>query len=498
MLHISRFLRHYKRADVAEKMLQIAQNREIGIRFEHSFGKRPDTLNFPGDIIEAVQNGAKSFHCSEEIWGNPMALDAGLSRTELDELRIGWDLVLDIDCAFFEYSRIAAELALNSLKDKGIECASVKFSGNKGFHIGVPFKCFPKTVGNTETKKMFPEAPRKIAAYIRDLIKQELSSRIMEHEGDIAKVVEKTGKQFSEITTARKIRGTVIRELNTEPFLEIDAILLSSRHLFRMPYSIHEKSSLVSTPLNPEKISRFKRENAALDTFKISEHDFLGIVNAQENEAANQATKLLIESIDYNTKTPLLIPGGGKSSISTYHTNQGSSDYGYDSADYGKLPEHLFPPCIKLIMNGLQDGKKRAAFILLKFLSSIGWNEEETKAFVIEWNKKNAEPLREQYLLGQIRYHFSSPKKTLPPNCSNEMYYIGIGVCKPDMLCRKIKNPVSYVKVKARDLNKDQSARIGRQNNGNNDKQGFRKQELTDIDLADDAADDIDITDTRY
>jgi DNA primase large subunit len=41
-------------------------------------------------------------------------------------------------------------------------------------------------------------------------------------------------------------------------------------------------------------------------------------------------------------------------------------------------------------------------------------------------------------------------EKIMPPNCDNEGYYINIGVCKPDNLCKKIKNPVQYAKIKAR------------------------------------------------
>ena len=36
------------------------------------------------------------------------------------------------------------------------------------------------------------------------------------------------------------------------------------------------------------------------------------------------------------------------------------------------------------------------------------------------------------------------------------MYYVDIGVCKPDNLCAKIKNPVSYSQRKAMYMNKDE------------------------------------------
>ena len=105
----------------------------------------------------------------------------------------------------------------------------------------------------------------------------------------------------------------------------------------------------------------------------------------------------------------------------------------------------FFPPCILMLMSGCkEDGRKRAVFILCNFLTSVGWDYNAMENLLKEWNKKNKEPLREVYLLGQIRHHKQSRKKILPPNCSNEMYMLGIGVCKPDNLCSKIKNPVSY------------------------------------------------------
>jgi hypothetical protein len=36
------------------------------------------------------------------------------------------------------------------------------------------------------------------------------------------------------------------------------------------------------------------------------------------------------------------------------------------------------------------------------------------------------------------------PGERLPPNCDNESYYKGLGLCHPDSLCHKIKNPANY------------------------------------------------------
>jgi hypothetical protein len=50
---------------------------------------------------------------------------------------------------------------------------------------------------------------------------------------------------------------------------------------------------------------------------------------------------------------------------------------------------------------------------------------------------------------GQLNYHKQQGKQALPPNCQNTAYMVAIGVCKPDNLCPRIKNPAQYSKRKA-------------------------------------------------
>ena len=94
-------------------------------------------------------------------------------------------------------------------------------------------------------------------------------------------------------------------------------------------------------------------------------------------------------------------------------------------------------------------------FILVNFLSSLGWGYEQIEQKLEEWNKKNPEPLREVLIKGQTRYHKQQKKKVLPPNCANSMYYKDFRVCVPDNLCQKIKNPVNYSRIKIRYLEKE-------------------------------------------
>ena len=432
MIPINISLSHYKRADIQEEMIINSKDREVVAKFSDSFSKRPDVLRNQSDILELAKQGATSFHASEELWKNPLQIDPSMKRHELDNLRIGWDLVLDIDCGIFEYSREAADLVIKALRFHSVKSVSCKFSGNKGFHIGVPFDAFPEKIRNEETRKIFPDAPRKVALYIREMIKQPLGQRIMDLEkNNFNSIVEKTGKKAAEMV----YYNNKIRTLNTEPFLNIDTILISSRHLYRMPYSLDEKSGLVSTPLNPEKVLLFRKEFAIPKNARVSRHRFLDSSDSKTNEAK----QLLMEAYDFSTKQENV-------------KLREEKDF---QLPENALPEELFPPCIKLILNGMDDGRKRALFILINYFTSIGWDYEMIEKKLKEWNKKNKEPIREVYLLGQLRYHKQMQKKVLPPNCSNEMYMLGIGVCKPDNFCPKIKNPAQYTTRKAWGINKN-------------------------------------------
>ncbi|MFA6889301.1 MAG: hypothetical protein WC254_07440, partial [Candidatus Woesearchaeota archaeon] len=183
MLHLSTILKHYKRRDIQEAMITAAQDREVAVRFgEKGFGKRPDILAYPNDILEFAKNGATSFHISEERWHNVMQLNTGMKKQEINDLRKGWDLVIDIDCKLWNYSRRIAHLVVQELKAHGIQSVTVKFSGNKGFHIAVPFEAFPKEVQGEPIHLLFPEGVRRIAEYLVERIKPQLLQYINLHD----------------------------------------------------------------------------------------------------------------------------------------------------------------------------------------------------------------------------------------------------------------------------------------------------------------------------
>ena len=441
MLPLNVTLSHYKRRDIQEEIIRAAENREIAVRYDDKFGSRPDVLNNPNDVLELAKQKATSFHCSEELWSNPLRLSPGMKKHEIDELRIGWDLVLDIDCDFYEYSRIAADLLIKALKFCDVKSISCKFSGNKGFHIGVPFDAFPKKVHNQDVRLLFPDGLKRIAAYLSEIIKKELAKKIL-NKGDISAVTGKTGKSFNEL----------VKNGEFDPYsvLTIDTILISSRHLYRMPYSLHEKSGLVSLPLDPENVLKFKKEDANPKNVKISKFIFLD----KDKSIKGEAKKLIVQAFDFDSKSEDVV----------------SIDVKKDYEIKDAMPENFFPPCIKLMNKGLADGRKRSLFILINFLTSLGWGYKEIEEYLKEWNEKNPEPLREVSLLGQLRYHKQQKKKILPPNCDNPAYYLDIGICKPDNLCNKIKNPISYAIRKSKHLKKSGNAEKKSENNGKVDK----------------------------
>jgi hypothetical protein len=437
MLFLAKTLSFYKRTDIQEEIVKQAKDKEIAFRFDEVFGKRPEILSFPNDVLELAKQRVTSFHCSEELWKNPLQLSPTLRKEELDALRKGWDLVLDIDCKFFEYSKIAAHYAIRALKDNGVSSITAKFSGNKGFHIAVPFEAFPKKVGDKSILGLFPEAPRRIAAYITESIRKPLADEIMRLEkNDFPSVMKKTGFKEENIKRYETNEfGDKIPKLNVDPFLEIDTVLIASRHLYRMPYSFHEKSQLISVPVDIEKILLFDKEEAKPENV-TAKHSFL-----DRNVSLPDAETLLRNAFDFAPQRATWTDLDEEKTAG----KKSNEDY---SLPEKALGEETFPPCVRIILNGLEDGRKRSCFILINFLACCGWEHDAIEQRLREWNEKNPESLRWQYILGQLRYAKQGKKVLPPPNCDNLSYYKAYSVCKPDDLCKQIKNPLQYAKKK--------------------------------------------------
>jgi DNA primase catalytic subunit len=126
-MRTSEIVKYYSNKDVRDKILELAKGREVAPKFSNgSFGERPQILQFDRELFDYVRNGVSSFHASEERWLNPAQLNTGMSRRDMNRIRKGWDLILDIDTKNLEYAKICAELLVEALEFHDIKCFSYR------------------------------------------------------------------------------------------------------------------------------------------------------------------------------------------------------------------------------------------------------------------------------------------------------------------------------------------------------------------------------------
>jgi len=488
---------YYARKDVQQAIYDFCKNRETIPRYLEGFGKRPDVLDYSSDVLNSAKQGATSFHCSEELWSNPLDVHTDMTQEQLNELKIGWDFLIDIDSKYFDYSKIAAKLLIKALEYHGIKNIGVKFSGSKGLHILIPWKAFPQELNNEKTKDKFPEWPRIIAGYLQEIIKPSLDKEILrlltpeekkkrykesyEHlcpKCGNPTVIQKISKYFCDncktemqSTTAvkktlrcpscnsdmQKISESEIyycpeckessiklqaqiskrgnrdlekekkeiefeKKFKTSIYIDsADIVLVSPRHLFRAPYSLHEKTALASVVIDKSEVDNFQPRDA--DPLKVKIKSF------EPESEPGEARELLIQALDWAKKQP-----------------EKQKKFTGKSIDVKNLTisEHMFPDCIKKILSGIkQDGRKRALFILLAFFSSLEFPQEYIEEKIEKWNKKNYKLLQTGYIKSQMSWF--AKNKILPPNCTSH-YYKDLGI---QCSCSNIKNPINYTIRKA-------------------------------------------------
>ncbi len=393
-------LSYYKRPEVLEELLRASKNREVCFTLpDGGYTARPGVIQYKNDILEMVKRGCTSIHGSVERWSNPMQIRTGMPQEELNALRMGWDLIIDIDSSLgLEAAKLAAKRVLEFFRKYRLE-SSIKFSGRRGFHLAIPFESFPPMADFRQTKDMFPHYPRAMAAFLREQIKEDLLRDLAALKGGMSKLFE----------------DDTVGEASPYAFVEIEKDW-GSRHLFRLPFSINEKGGFVSVPIKD--IDSFETEMAKPENV-IVEKTFLG--------KAGDASDLLQDALNWHAaSTPTEEPKAKKEFKNT----------GW------KVPEESFPPCMKNIFAGLRDGRKRSLFIALNYLRSANWEFEEIENRVLEWNTKNSPPLPMAYIRGQLSYA-SRSKPFLPPNCE-KIKAFEFGICTPDQRCARIKNPAGY------------------------------------------------------
>jgi len=399
-------LEYYSRKEIINEILNNAKNREIaGAFIDGSYDQRPNIIQFPNDVVQMAKKGVTSFHFSVEYWKNPMQL----KREKYEDLRTGFDFIIDIDSKLgLDEARLAAVMICDLLKKYRIKNYGIKFSGRRGFHICLPWESFPKEIDYKSLAKMYPRVPRILAGFIRERISEKLMKELIKRKG---------AKHLIDILEEPPDK------LDPFYFVEVEKDW-GNRHMFRAPYSLNEKTWLVSLPIKESQLKNFSPEIAKPEKVRIGEAFF--------KAEANEAESLLIEALDWNAMQEKEAPKKEKKMINWE----------------GKIPEEFFPPCMKLILAGLSDGKKRSIFTLANFLRMMNWQWQEIEEKVMEWNKKNKQELPRNIVLGQLRWNQTNQLN--PANCDADLFYRGIGICKPDKICKRgtdkinIKNPINY------------------------------------------------------
>ncbi len=492
---------YYARKEIQQAMFEFCKHRETVANFNNRFfAKRPDMFDYPSDILNQAVQGATSFHTSEEIWDNPLNIKTDMTPQEYNQIKIGWDLLIDIDSPFLDYGKIAARLLIEQLEEHGIKNIGIKFSGGKGFHIIVPFKAFPESYNGLQTKDQFPEWPRAIAKYLFGKIRNKMNEEILKlsnkeklrEQGElisehlcpkcnqptksklIGKYVCTDIKCRTEVESMKSNRkemlcpscngkmkrvsqreiqycencklnsakleattsfGGIIQKNTQKKFKEeitikstedaVDVVLVSPRHLFRAPYSLHEKTAYASIPLTKSQVENFKPSDA--DPLKI-----VKIKSFMPNSIRGEATQLLSKSLDqFEKEKPEKI----------------QKKYNKESINLGELTitDNMFPPVIKKILKGIpSDGRKRALSLLLSFFTSLEFPQDYIEDKIDEWNNRNYAPLKQGYIRAQILW--SMKNKRLPPNYDKPIYK-EFGITSPPL--PGIKNPITYTIRKA-------------------------------------------------
>ena len=405
---------HYMRSEIISEMLDASPNKEIVGSFGGvGYSKRPDILEYDNDITVLVKKGVTSFHISEEIWENPLSLAPGIDKKKLRGLRKGWDLIIDIDCPHWEICKSITHHLVQAIKRFDVKNVSVKFSGNKGFHIGIPQESFPD-----EFRKDFPEMPRKISAFLLNEIMDEAKEdvvRILEKDYGI-NYAEKLEEIFGKPKSVLLVNG----EINPSEIVEVDTLLISQRHLYRMVYSVNEKSALISIPINPDKVLKFEKNIASIENNVYSRFKFLD----RSLSIKNDAQRLCIEAIDSQADPKSFIT---KEMEVKKELTEAQREF---EEMKEKIPEECFPETIKkLLEGGFSDGKKRAFFVLRNFLICVGWSSDEIKTRLDAWNSTHLEPIRDTIFKTQLNYADQMIKRNermLPPNFSQINFYSDI------------------------------------------------------------------------
>jgi len=407
----------YSKEFVKEHILQDVQDRETMVMYANKKVKRPVYLYNEGDILVYVEEGGISFHRSVEAWE-----DVG----EFKNIKY-YDIIIDIDIEAPSEIPLkdqlkavveAAKYILNFLQNFGFKQneIGIKYSGHHGIHIRLTTEGINQSIFGIPISKGHPILSKVVLEFLNEILKQYLSTAT----------------------------NPVLK------YIKLDTMVASPRHMIRAVMSVNEKDKPgVSYPLSLEELEKLPEE--------YTKYKFPKCLSLEEPTGYWVNIKPSTKIIDLIRIATLhyIITEATNSYLRKIHRGQLRK---FRSVKLGKLsPEEeielLFPPCIKNILSGMKDGRKRAVFILINFLAHIGWDWDRIEQLLWEWNERNEEPLKERYIEYQLEWHkkkYDANKRGyLPPNCDNDVYYkdmvsINGPVCQPDELCHMVKNPLVY------------------------------------------------------
>lgn len=155
--------------------------------------------------------------------------------------------VMDMDGrgdALWELTRLAASELSKLLARKKIRHL-VKFSGRQGFH-------FMWSLGNIKPNWLsLRKQIRALAGELEITLQHKYASRFY-------KLIPKRNPIIVTSSTDRKFKRSIL----------LDEQIVHKNGMIRSPYSVHPKTSLVSVPIKPAEILKFKKEFAQPDRVK--------------------------------------------------------------------------------------------------------------------------------------------------------------------------------------------------------------------------------------
>jgi hypothetical protein len=370
----------YCRSDVRQALIsQLREDREVWVNAEDYASPRPRVAKSPSDLLQLIPKGRVcSVSSSIERFSDPLLL----TTEEPNTLRLGWDLILDIDSDNgFEAAKRCSQAVIRLLANYDLESVKVKFSGRRGYHLlieGEAFDCFS---GPTDFLRAYPLVPLQVARFITAAL------------------------------SPKDRRG-----------VEIDTAVYSPRHLIRIAYSLHHLTKLVSLPLSTGELGRFTLEDASPDRIKQINWNWL-----DTKPKLGEASTLL----DYVVKW-------------VQRSKPRTGIHVLSRANAAKTRTHDSTPCVSALMREgfsakLEGHRHDVLCNVLNGIRRLGFTitPEQLK----ELNKRSEKPLPERELEYQIRYQLSRPRPyRFKPEIMQEA-----GLC-PSIGCRLCRNPPFTIK----------------------------------------------------